>query len=119
VGTVALAERLLAAFKDRTGTAVRAFTRDGRATPELKRVIACVRLHDDATEERWMRGIASMAENPPEWVQGAMKVGHVFGENASQWTLDPERLTPNGHRSSEQVDASYARQQARLRAAGV
>jgi helix-turn-helix protein len=96
------AECLLGVFNDATGKRFGPWTADGRASPTLKQVAGA--LLDEAEDlQVWARGIRSMAQDPPSWLDGPWTVGHMFGERARQTTLARGRGEPavsNGRRES-------------------
>lgn len=91
-----LAETLLAHFASETKRSLPSYTGQGDPTPEIKQVVGAIMLHPDVGEPTWKRAISNTVQNPPSWVDGTIKLGHVFGGRAVAWALDNAGANGNG-----------------------
>jgi hypothetical protein len=85
---VILAERLCEHYAAVTGKSTPAWTRTGDVTGPMKQIIGAIRVRDDVSEERWKRAISNTVANPPEWANGKVQIGTVFGLRAMEHALD-------------------------------
>lgn len=95
---VEMASYLLGVFAVHAGRSCRSVTATGEPTPELKQVIGALLARPDATRDDWERAIKNTAANPPDWAEGPLKIGTVFGERAAEWALtnDGKPKSKNG-----------------------
>lgn len=94
------AVRLLVVFTEATGRSHPPFTGRGEPTPQLKQVVGAMMAREDVSTDEWAKAIEAVAENPPGFVDGELKLGHVFGERAAEWALaagrGEQRTSRNG-----------------------
>lgn len=91
------ATRLLAVFSEATGRPFRARTDAGDVLPALRQVIGALLTRPEVEEEAWERAIRNTVANPPGFVDGALVIGHVFGERAADHALaNPGRRGASG-----------------------
>jgi hypothetical protein len=81
------AERLLDVFRQEAGHGPGARSAAGDASPALKQVIGAMLARPDTSVDDWEAAIRRTVAAPPRWVDGALQIGHVFGERAAEWAL--------------------------------
>jgi hypothetical protein len=87
VDVVADAERLLGVFCEVAARNLSPRTRADEPSADLKQIIGALLERDGVGADEWERGIRAFAVNPPDWVDGPLQVGTVFGARASGWVL--------------------------------
>lgn len=81
------AAALLVVYNEVAGRSVGPRGRDGGASPALRQIIGAMMSRPDVPLADWEAAVRNTAENPPEWVDGVLQIGHVFGERAAEWAL--------------------------------
>jgi hypothetical protein len=109
VEVVGAGERLLGVFASAAGRTISPRRGDGTASPALKQVVGALLAHPDVPEDTWAAAVRAAVAHPPDWVEGQLQTGHIFGEKASEWTLAAvtetgearARQRRNGHWTAE------------------
>lgn len=95
--TAEMAERLLATFNEATGSKLGGRKRDGGPTGHLKQIVGAVMDREgEASESDWHRAVRNTAANPPQWIEGRLTLGHVFGAKAADHALANTGAVPIG-----------------------
>lgn len=109
-----LAERVLEHYYSKRGSKRATRNQSGGATPDLKQVVGAIMLRPDVSEQRWLKAIDATFANPPDWVDGQPKLGHIFGARAVEWALENKGGNASANGVGHQgVDDGYAARRAR------
>jgi hypothetical protein len=84
---VADAEACLAVFNEMTGRGLSARTGDGNASAMLRQIVGALLERPHVSRDEWTRAIRNVAANPPDWVDGQLQIGHIFGARAADHAL--------------------------------
>jgi DNA-binding transcriptional ArsR family regulator len=94
--TVALGEAALDEFCRLTGRKLRPYTGSGKPSPALTRILTKLVETPGLDEGGVRRIVRNVVANPPGWVEGKIEVGHIFGPNAWEHSLENEgKKTPD------------------------
>lgn len=111
----------LRVFCEATNRSISPLNGAGKPSESLRQVVGAILERPDVQFADWEAAIHATVSAPPEWVQGQVQLGHVFGAKAAQWALDAGArhragtppAPPTGPRGQERAAADYM---ARLRA---
>lgn len=85
--TVTAAETLLAVFNEVEGRDLGARTGTGHPSPSLRQIIGALMTRSHVTIAEWERAVRAVSANPPDWCDGQLQLGHIFGERAAEYAL--------------------------------
>lgn len=106
--TVDAAERLLASFGEATSRSLGARDAAGRPSPALKQIVGALLARPDVDAAQWEQAVRNTAANPPDWVDGQLQIGHVFGERAAEWALANDGEAGRRHLRAAPVSSTVA-----------
>lgn len=95
----------LAVFNAATDRDLSATDTAGGPSPALKQIVGAMLSRPEVPPEKWQEAVRRTVEAPPDWVDGTVQIGHVFGERAAEWALAERTATParGGQKVSDEV----------------
>lgn len=103
------AVRLLSEFNVVVRRNIGAYKTDGTASTGLKQIVGAMMERPGVTEGQWVVAIRNVMMNPPEWVDGQLQLGHVFGGKAAEHALANTGERSNGSSPQKQAAADDVR----------
>lgn len=109
--------RLLSEFNVVVRRNLGAYKTDGTASTSLKQIIGAMMEQPGTSEGQWVTAIRNVMMNPPDWVDGQLQLGHVFGPKASAHALSNTGQRSNGNAKIDSLSAYNEDTERRMRIA--